>query len=107
MCLCARRCVSLLLVSYLSPYRRHRRLLTPSAHNVILGDGEDDVAIGVVFDLRERTLVSGQQNGPHACSVCGSKLDGGLYGGEAAFANFGDCSDIDALVLEVGCRNSR
>jgi hypothetical protein len=74
---------------------------------VILGNGEDDVAIGVVFNLGERTLVSGKQNRPHDCGVCEVKAAGGLYGGEAAFANFGDSSDIDGLVFEVGCRNSR
>jgi hypothetical protein len=31
---------------------------------------------------------------------------GGIYGGRAAFVNFGDSFDIAGLVLEVGCRNS-
>ena len=43
--------------------------LTPCAHDVILGNRKDDVAIGVVFDLRERTLVSREKNGPHVCDV--------------------------------------
>jgi hypothetical protein len=39
--------------------------------------------------------------------VCEGKSDGGIGGGEAAAANFGDSADIDGLVLEVGCRKSR
>lgn len=48
-------------------------LLTPCAHNMVLGDRENDVAVGVVFDLRERTLVSGEKNRPHVCGVSGRR----------------------------------
>jgi hypothetical protein len=40
-------------------------------------------------------------------AVCEGESVGGVGGGEAAAANFGDSADIDGLVLEVGCRNSR
>ena len=50
--------------------------LTPRAHNVILGDGEDDVAVGVVFDLRKRALVAGEKDRPHGCGVCEVKVEG-------------------------------
>lgn len=52
-------------------FRSHIRwwALTPRADDVILGDGEDDVAVGVVFDLGERTLVAGEQDRSHG--VCG------------------------------------
>jgi hypothetical protein len=49
-----------------------RGRLTPCAHNMVLGDGKDQVAVGVVFDLGERALVPGEKNRPHVCGVCGS-----------------------------------
>lgn len=46
---------------------------------MVLGDGENDVAVGVVFDLRERALVPGEKDRPHVCGVCRS--GGGSGGG--------------------------
>jgi hypothetical protein len=57
---------------------------------VILGDGENDVAIAVVFDLRERTLVSGKQNRPHVCGVSTRRGMSGLMWREVASRKFGD-----------------
>ena len=73
MFLTARRCANLHPVSRGPPICLRwllHGLLTPCAHNMVLGDGENDVAVGVVFDLRERTLVSGEKNRPHVCGVC-------------------------------------
>lgn len=39
---------------------------------MVLGDRENDVAVAVVFDLRERALVARKQNRPHVCGVCRS-----------------------------------
>jgi len=75
--------------------------LTPRAHDVILGDGEDEVAVGVVFDLGERTLVPGEKNRPHL-EMDGGGLGGWVRcGGEAAALNFGICR-YRRLEVEVG-----
>ena len=71
---------------------------------MILGDRKDDVAVAVVLDLRERTLVSRKQNRPHVVGFVGGGVVG-LYvaGKRRRCLNFGDSADIDWLGVEVGC----
>ena len=78
--------------------------LTPCAHDVILGNRKDDVAIGVVFDLRERTLVSREKDGSHVGRGCGGGDLGRGGGGEADLWNFTTESAHNADGVEVGCR---
>jgi len=89
MFLSARHCVSLHCVSLCYAACRDTWPLTPRAHNVILGNREDDVAVAVVFDLCERTLVSGEKNWPHGCGLCGEGRDGGLYTAVGSVGKFG------------------
>jgi hypothetical protein len=72
---------------------------------VILGNGEDNVAIAVVLDLGERALVSGEKNRPHGCIWCVEVGVGGLY-----VAGNRPCLEILVTLLislfqhcEVGC----
>lgn len=48
----------------------------PGADLLILCDGEDEIAIFVVLNLGERTLVPGKKNGPHDFGFGGQALGG-------------------------------
>ena len=65
---------------------------------MVLGDGEDDVAVGVVFDLREGTLVTGQQNRPHGDGVDGR---GGVSGRSVIGGRVSDKFDDSAVAVWV------
>jgi hypothetical protein len=80
--------------------RDPQRVLTPCAHNMVLGDGEDDVAVGVVFDLREGTLVARKQNRPH---VDGVDERGDVSGGGGVIG--GRCpTNLMTLLSLSGCQ---
>jgi hypothetical protein len=66
-------------VSVTEMERGQARVLTPCAHYVIFRDGEDDVAVGIIFDLGERALVPREENGSHlgGVSVVRSRRGGG------------------------------
>ena len=63
---------------------------------MVLRDRENDVAVGIVFDLRERALVARKQNRPHFCGVYRSG-GGRLEGWVVAF--------VVAVTLELPCLN--
>jgi hypothetical protein len=69
---------------------------------MILGDCENDVAVRIVFNLRERTFVTGEENGTHIGCLCGIKEKRGEVwrGARSKFED--DFSTPPMLVLEVG-----